>query len=729
MTPWPRPTGSGGGRRIPLALGVTLRLLGLLFFFSCVPILGALLFAEPAAAAPLASEEVLDAARAFARVFDAVPALSARARGEAASVPAEALPGAQQILRALEREEGTNPFLWAAWGIVAGAGQDAAGAARAYRRASELAGNGLATRWSLLKLFQALGREEEARQEWQQLRRLRLRLGLDRVTFIAEELTLAARAFAAAGQGEAAEQTVALAAEFDPVSADVHLARAGLLLRRGRVLNLGFLRAVGGAARGFYADLPVRYAVGVNLLAALLTALPLALFLMAVVLAVRDFPLFHHDVVEATRFRLSAEAQRTAALLLLGLPFLLGLGALWFSCVALVLVGAYLKVKERLIASVALLLTALIPDGATGLALLYGASTSPRVAALMEVERGGRGSGLLETVTRWTAEEPKEVLPLLAQGLIHRRRGELAEARTAYQRALALVPDLPGTHVNLGNVAFLQGEPERARQAYERALALNPEDPLALFNLSQYQTERLQLEQAQTSYEAAVGRLPALAGRLALATAGGAERVLVDAPIPVEGIWRVATAGSADTPVLAGALWGGRLPYVPLASAPWVLGGAAVLIWVVAFLKAARGHALSCEKCGRPFCPKCQRFFREGRLCARCAAAFKREGVGETTKTLRVREHEAYRARARRSALAFSVVFPGAGHLYVGSALAGFLLLLVALWAALQGLLLPWAIPVLHLPQPAEGLFAAFGGALFLACYLWSVRARKKVGA
>ncbi|MBI4390480.1 MAG: hypothetical protein HY575_01230, partial [candidate division NC10 bacterium] len=228
MTPWPRPSGPGGWRRIPAALGVTLRLLGLLF--TCVPILGVLVFAEPAAAAPLASEEVLDAARAFARVFDAVPALSARARGEAASVPAETLPAAQQVLRALEREEGTNPFFWAAWGIVGDAGQDAAGAARAYRRASELAGNGLAARWRLLKIFQALGREEEARQEWQQLRRLRLRLGLDRVTFIADELTFAARAFAAAGQGEAAEQTVALAAEFDPVSADVHLARAGLLL-------------------------------------------------------------------------------------------------------------------------------------------------------------------------------------------------------------------------------------------------------------------------------------------------------------------------------------------------------------------------------------------------------------------------------------------------------------------------------------------------------------------
>lgn len=731
MTPQPRPSAPGGpggpgpgGWRSPLSAGrLTLRFLLVLL---ALPLSGVLLGAAPVAAAPLASEEVLDAARAFARVFDGVPALAARTRGEAGAVPPEALLPAREHLRAVERAEGQNPFLWVAWGIVAAGSQDPAGASRAYRRASDLAGNDLAVRWRLVKVFQALDRHEEAQQELQRLRLLRLHLGLDRLSFVAQELTQAARALTAAGEKEAAEQTLALAAEFDPVSPEVHLARAGLFVRRGRLLDPVFLRTIGGALRGFYADLPVRYAIAVNGLAALLTALPLALLLMAAVLAIRTFPLLHHDVTEVTRFRLSAEAQRAAALVLLLLPLLLGLGALWFSCFALVLLAAYLRGRERIVASVALLLTALMPDGASGLALLYDATTSPRVAALMEIERGGRSRGLLTAVTRWAAQEPAEVLPLLAQGLIYRRRGELEEARTTYQRVLALAPSLPAAHVNLGNIAFLQGEPDRARQAYERALAFRPDDPIALFNLSQFQTERLEVERAKASYEAAVARRPALAGRLAVATQAGANRVLVDAPVPVEELWRVAVAGSRDTEALAGALWGGRLPYVPFTAAPWVLGGAALLVWLVAFVQGARGHALPCEKCGRPFCPKCQRFFKEGRLCARCAAAFKREGVGETTKTLRVREHEAHLARGRRFAFVLSLLFPGAGHLYTGSAVVGFLLLLAALWAAFQGLLLPWALPVLHLPQPAEDLFALAGGLVVLACYGWSIRARKK---
>ena len=73
-----------------------------------------------------------------------------------------------------------------------------------------------------------------------------------------------------------------------------------------------------------------------------------------------------------------------------------------------------------------------------------------------------------------------------------------------------------------------------------------------------------------------------------------------------------------------------------------------------------------------------------------------------------------------------TLTFPGAGHLYRGSAVVGFVLLLTTLWAALQGLVLPWALPALHLPQPAEDLFALAAGLVVLACYGWSVRARKK---
>jgi tetratricopeptide (TPR) repeat protein len=718
-----RPVPREGGRSHLLALRSAFR------FVALLSLSGVLFLAAPAVSAPLASEEVLEAARAFARVFDGVPALAARAGGEARTLPAAALLQARGHLIVLDQAEAQNPFLWVAWGIVLSAEQDRAGAARAYRRASDLAGGDLATRWRLVKVFQALGRGEEAGQEVQRLRIFRIRLGLDRLTFVAQELMLGAQQLAAAGQREAAEQSLALAAEFDPVSLDVHLARAGLFLRQGRILNPGFRHAVGDALRGGYADLSVRFGLAANVLAALLIALPLALLVMATVLAVRNFPLLHHDVTEATKFRLSAGMQRIAALLLLLFPLLLGLGALWFSCSALVLLAAYLRTKERLIASLALLLTAFVPDGTTGFALLYGATASPRVAALVEVDRGGRGRDLLGAFARWAAQEPTEVLPLLGQGLIHRRRGEVAEARAVYERAVALASDLPGAHVNLGNVLLLQGQPEQARQAYERALALRPNDPIALFNLSQYQAERLQLEQAKASYEAAVARSPALAERLAIATQGGAERVLVDAPIPFERVWRLLLAGSADTEALAAALWGGRLPYIPVAIAPWILGGAALLLWLVAVLRASRGHAFPCEKCGRPFCPKCQRFLKEGLLCARCAAAFKREGVGETAKTLRLREHDAYVARGRRVAFAFSLLFPGAGHLYAGSALVGFLLLLVTLWAGLQGLLFPWVFPVLHLPQPAEGFFAASAGAVVLVCYLWSLRGRKKVRA
>ncbi|MGH7364564.1 MAG: hypothetical protein ACREKA_12525, partial [Candidatus Methylomirabilales bacterium] len=76
MTPPPRPSAPGGpgasgpgGWRCTLPAPRLIRRLVVSLFLS-----GAFLLPATAASAPLASEEVLDAARAFSRVFDPVPA-------------------------------------------------------------------------------------------------------------------------------------------------------------------------------------------------------------------------------------------------------------------------------------------------------------------------------------------------------------------------------------------------------------------------------------------------------------------------------------------------------------------------------------------------------------------------------------------------------------------------------------------------------------------------------
>jgi regulator of sirC expression with transglutaminase-like and TPR domain len=58
-----------------------------------------------------------------------------------------------------------------------------------------------------------------------------------------------------------------------------------------------------------------------------------------------------------------------------------------------------------------------------------------------------------------------------------RRRGRLAEARRAFERAVALFPSLPEAQASLGAVLQLEGALEPARAAYEAAARLEPDLP------------------------------------------------------------------------------------------------------------------------------------------------------------------------------------------------------------------------------------------------------------
>ena len=58
-----------------------------------------------------------------------------------------------------------------------------------------------------------------------------------------------------------------------------------------------------------------------------------------------------------------------------------------------------------------------------------------------------------------------------------------AEAREAYERALALEPEHPDAHVNLGRLLHEEGYPAEAEAHYRRALEARPQDATAAFNL------------------------------------------------------------------------------------------------------------------------------------------------------------------------------------------------------------------------------------------------------
>ena len=100
------------------------------------------------------------------------------------------------------------------------------------------------------------------------------------------------------------------------------------------------------------------------------------------------------------------------------------------------------------------------------------------------------------------AEANNDLGTLLAQG------GDLAAAITRFRAALASTPEYPDALNNLGYALLLTGRDEEARALYEKALALQPDFPEALNNLGLLFGRAGNMDRAERYFRDALGRRP-----------------------------------------------------------------------------------------------------------------------------------------------------------------------------------------------------------------------------
>jgi len=98
------------------------------------------------------------------------------------------------------------------------------------------------------------------------------------------------------------------------------------------------------------------------------------------------------------------------------------------------------------------------------------------------------------------SEASNDLGTLLAQG------GDLPAAIGKFQAALATTPDYPDALNNLGYALLLTGRPEEARKLYEKALALQPDFPEALNNLGLILGREGEMERAEHYFREALAK-------------------------------------------------------------------------------------------------------------------------------------------------------------------------------------------------------------------------------
>lgn len=85
---------------------------------------------------------------------------------------------------------------------------------------------------------------------------------------------------------------------------------------------------------------------------------------------------------------------------------------------------------------------------------------------------------------------------------------DVAEARAAYERVIALDPAHVDAHVNLGRLLHEDGAPAAAEKHYRAALAVNRDHPVAMFNLGVALDDLGRLPEAAQAYRRAIALDP-----------------------------------------------------------------------------------------------------------------------------------------------------------------------------------------------------------------------------
>ncbi|KRT71282.1 MAG: hypothetical protein XU15_C0001G0033 [candidate division NC10 bacterium CSP1-5] len=680
--------------------------------FRTIGLLLLLIVAIPPSGETAGFTEVREAVALWQRVFGRVPALEQFIQG-GKPPDASTIALLTANLQDVGRQEASNPFLPLARGALSILTKGG-GVSAALAEASQRAGNRVAVRWLLYRAFLRLGEDRAADHELRQIREVRDRLGLDRIAYLGWHLVHSAGVLSARNDLPGAERALDLAEEFDPALPEVFFARARVLLGRG---NPGGLLAL---MRGWWLSLtsplygPSHWA---NILASLLLALPVALLLVGVLLVLRVSPLFQHDVAEWGRRRLSPATQVLFLMMLYLLPVILGFGLLPAVMVTLVPLGIYLKGRERALWIVLVLSLLLLPGGHRLLASLITGTTSPQFVALLTLEEGDLEAATEATLLRWADEAPQDPVPRFSLGRMYRLRGEFARGIERYSQVKGGGALQAASWTNRGNLAFLAGDLAQAEAAYEKAIALSPDLAYPHFNLSQLFTERLLLDQAEQEYARAILTLPSLQSRIRRAGAEGRKRVILDAPLPVTDLWHRILVFDAPSPEMVEMLWGGRFLRVSLSQLPWAVGGYLVTFVGILWLRKRRRFARACQECGRVFCPRCQRLLGEVRFCTRCAI-IQRSRAGEMPRMIKSLPFEEMKRPSKLLEVALALI-PGVEGLYRGRTFKGFVLL-TATVLAVSPLLGQLLAPATYLPGISLPYHGSLSILVLLSVYLVS---------
>ncbi|MGQ9570389.1 MAG: tetratricopeptide repeat protein [Thermodesulfovibrionales bacterium] len=379
-----------------------------------------------------------------------------------------------------------------------------------------------------------------------------------------------------------------------------------------------------------------------------------SIIIIVLVRIYRDTPLILHDIME----------QRSRIFIFLVLIAAIA-GPLLFIGSVLIMLGIYMKRKDRTVVYLYLIFLLLLPLVFKTSSMFFSIPSSEVLKAVVLVNESKDNKYALTTL-----ENEKDNVTLFSYALALKREGRYDEAIKIYSKLLSEKPD-PRVYINLANCYFAKGEIEIAKQLYEKAIQIRPLVS-ALYNLSQVSRISLDLEKgeeyflyAQRLDSNAVSKFQAIFGH-------NPNRFVIDEVLTTYDIWRYAVHRKINISNFG-------LTTIPFNIMPFIAFSFILLFYMLN--KRIKQRAYRCFKCGTILSSRCEKKILWGNMCPECFKTLvKLHELDARERMARLQLVYEHQKRNRRMMSIFSFLVPGFAQIYAGKVLKGLLFLWVFLF-------------------------------------------------
>lgn len=244
-----------------------------------------------------------------------------------------------------------------------------------------------------------------------------------------------------------------------------------------------------------------------------------------------------------------------------------------------------------------------------------------------------------------------------AYALALKREGYYRESIERYKR-LAERYEIPEIYINLGNAFYASGDHEGAIEYYNKSLSIRPL-AAAYYNLSQVYREMLDFKKGEEYFNEAARLDPESLRRYTSISTRNPNRFVVDMKLPDSLIWNQILSER-----------GGIIRVTSIT--------VVTVIAILSFFIIDRGlknRAKRCRRCGSIYCNRCLRMVTWKDMCSRCYQSIVRmDRMYSKERIANLLLLYESRAKKRMVARILSFILPGAGEMYSGRILEGFLL-------------------------------------------------------